>query len=154
MKPRFLDSYTWLCIFSPQHNKAKDFVYLKDINHCTGPIFVMFVNNIELFSKVVTNPKAMQRKCYLNYVCHLVALCLWLVLSLPVMKQLKVEASNGAPTQRVRTKRCACSSPMDSECHYFCHLDIIWVNTPRWTQENAEALTILRTYYIYYTFKF
>uniref|UniRef100_A0A3Q3IXA9 Endothelin-like toxin domain-containing protein n=1 Tax=Monopterus albus TaxID=43700 RepID=A0A3Q3IXA9_MONAL len=35
-----------------------------------------------------------------------------------------------APEQRVRTKRCACSSQLDSECHYFCHLDIIWVNTP------------------------
>uniref|UniRef100_A0A7N8XMG6 Endothelin-2-like n=2 Tax=Mastacembelus armatus TaxID=205130 RepID=A0A7N8XMG6_9TELE len=46
------------------------------------------------------------------------------------MKQLDVEASDGASTQRVRTKRCACSSLLDSECHYFCHLDIIWVNTP------------------------
>ncbi|XP_026228384.1 endothelin-2 [Anabas testudineus] len=52
------------------------------------------------------------------------------VLSLPAMKQVEVEASDGAATQRVRSKRCACSSPMDSECHYFCHLDIIWVNTP------------------------
>uniref|UniRef100_A0A672GDN8 Endothelin-like toxin domain-containing protein n=1 Tax=Salarias fasciatus TaxID=181472 RepID=A0A672GDN8_SALFA len=34
------------------------------------------------------------------------------------------------PTHRVRTKRCACSNRLDSECHYFCHLDIIWVNTP------------------------
>ncbi|XP_070768800.1 endothelin-2 [Enoplosus armatus] len=47
------------------------------------------------------------------------------------MKQLEVEAGDGVPTtQRERTKRCACSSPLDSECHYFCHLDIIWVNTP------------------------
>uniref|UniRef100_A0A8C7D366 Endothelin-2-like n=1 Tax=Oncorhynchus kisutch TaxID=8019 RepID=A0A8C7D366_ONCKI len=30
----------------------------------------------------------------------------------------------------VRTKRCACNNQLDSECHYFCHLDIIWVNTP------------------------
>ncbi|XP_029307931.1 endothelin-2 [Cottoperca gobio] len=51
-------------------------------------------------------------------------------LGLPVMKQLEVEAGDGVPTQRVRTKRCACSSLLDSECHYFCHLDIIWVNTP------------------------
>ncbi|XP_049902851.1 endothelin-2 [Epinephelus moara] len=51
-------------------------------------------------------------------------------LGLPVMKQVEVEVSDGVPTQRVRTKRCACSSPFDSECHYFCHLDIIWVNTP------------------------
>ncbi|XP_027569985.1 endothelin-2-like [Pipra filicauda] len=29
-----------------------------------------------------------------------------------------------------RTKRCSCNSWMDKECIYFCHLDIIWVNTP------------------------
>lgn len=29
-----------------------------------------------------------------------------------------------------RSKRCSCSSLMDKECVYFCHLDIIWVNTP------------------------
>ncbi|KAM5267117.1 endothelin-1 [Hipposideros larvatus] len=31
---------------------------------------------------------------------------------------------------RRRSKRCSCSSLMDKECVYFCHLDIIWVNTP------------------------
>uniref|UniRef100_A0A3Q2XX96 Endothelin-like toxin domain-containing protein n=1 Tax=Hippocampus comes TaxID=109280 RepID=A0A3Q2XX96_HIPCM len=31
---------------------------------------------------------------------------------------------------KLRSKRCACSSVHDSECFYFCHLDIIWVNTP------------------------
>ncbi|XP_070691612.1 endothelin-2 [Pempheris klunzingeri] len=51
-------------------------------------------------------------------------------LGLPVMKQLDAADSDCVPTQRVRTKRCACSSLLDSECHYFCHLDIIWVNTP------------------------
>lgn len=47
-------------------------------------------------------------------------------------KQLEVEVADGVPTHRERTKRCACNSLLDSECHYFCHLDIIWVNTPRW----------------------
>ncbi|KAL6109010.1 uncharacterized protein ACO6RY_12231 [Pungitius sinensis] len=51
-------------------------------------------------------------------------------LGLPVMRPLAVEVGDGVPTPRVRTKRCACSSLLDSECHYFCHLDIIWVNTP------------------------
>ncbi|XP_075294027.1 endothelin-2 [Opisthocomus hoazin] len=32
-----------------------------------------------------------------------------------------------------RTKRCSCNSWMDKECIYFCHLDIIWVNTPGYT---------------------
>ncbi|KAF3839951.1 hypothetical protein F7725_018668 [Dissostichus mawsoni] len=49
---------------------------------------------------------------------------------LPVMKLPGVEVDDGVPTQRVRTKRCSCSNLLDSECHYFCHLDIIWVNTP------------------------
>lgn len=37
-----------------------------------------------------------------------------------------------AATQRrhVRTKRCSCATFLDKECVYFCHLDIIWVNTP------------------------
>ncbi|XP_004694818.1 PREDICTED: endothelin-1 [Condylura cristata] len=34
------------------------------------------------------------------------------------------------PWRPRRTKRCSCSSLMDKECVYFCHLDIIWVNTP------------------------
>ncbi|XP_041648374.1 endothelin-2 isoform X2 [Cheilinus undulatus] len=46
------------------------------------------------------------------------------------MQQLDAELDDSIPTHRVRTKRCACSSQLDSECHYFCHLDIIWVNTP------------------------
>ncbi|NXT55837.1 EDN2 protein, partial [Pluvianellus socialis] len=29
-----------------------------------------------------------------------------------------------------RSKRCSCNSWLDKECIYFCHLDIIWVNTP------------------------
>lgn len=70
--------------------------------------------------------------------CYWVALCLGLGLCLPVMKELEVEASDSIPTQRVRTKRCACSSLLDSECHYFCHLDIIWVNTPRWAWEDTN----------------
>lgn len=49
---------------------------------------------------------------------------------LPLMKE-KTEDSDGVPSPHgVRTKRCACSSLLDSECHYFCHLDIIWINTP------------------------
>ncbi|KAF7653358.1 hypothetical protein LDENG_00084110 [Lucifuga dentata] len=33
-------------------------------------------------------------------------------------------------SHRVRTKRCSCNNWLDKECIYFCHLDIIWVNTP------------------------
>ncbi|KAL2084970.1 hypothetical protein ACEWY4_020488 [Coilia grayii] len=48
------------------------------------------------------------------------------------------EGDRSAP--RVRTKRCSCTNQMDSECHYFCHLDIIWVNTPS-TEDPAIMLT-------------
>ncbi|XP_053490911.1 endothelin-2 [Ictalurus furcatus] len=44
---------------------------------------------------------------------------------LPVINQ-----SAGNVPHRQRTKRCSCITQLDSECHYFCHLDIIWVNTP------------------------
>ena len=29
-----------------------------------------------------------------------------------------------------RPKRCTCYSYKDKECVYYCHLDIIWINTP------------------------
>ncbi|XP_041104516.1 endothelin-1-like [Polyodon spathula] len=40
---------------------------------------------------------------------------------------------SSAPLRRVRSKRCSCSSFLDKECVYFCHLDIIWINTPERT---------------------
>ncbi|XP_068090734.1 endothelin-1 [Hyperolius riggenbachi] len=41
--------------------------------------------------------------------------------------------TSGAPLRPRRIKRCSCSSLMDKECVYFCHLDIIWINTPEKT---------------------
>lgn len=38
--------------------------------------------------------------------------------------------SPAADSKHVRVKRCSCNSWDDKECIYFCHLDIIWVNTP------------------------
>ncbi|XP_061690356.1 endothelin-3-like [Syngnathoides biaculeatus] len=32
-----------------------------------------------------------------------------------------------------RSKRCTCYSYKDKECIYYCHLDIIWINTPERT---------------------
>ncbi|XP_054841250.1 endothelin-1 [Eublepharis macularius] len=37
---------------------------------------------------------------------------------------------SSAPWPPRRSKRCSCSSLEDKECVYFCHLDIIWINTP------------------------
>ncbi|XP_067914347.1 endothelin-1 [Heterodontus francisci] len=39
-------------------------------------------------------------------------------------------ASSSVPRRLSRSKRCSCSSFLDKECIYFCHLDIIWINTP------------------------
>ncbi|XP_068957453.1 endothelin-1 [Petaurus breviceps papuanus] len=51
--------------------------------------------------------------------------------------ELSTEAQAGgdnhppsAPWRSRRSKRCSCSSLLDKECVYFCHLDIIWINTP------------------------
>uniref|UniRef100_A0A674E4H4 Endothelin-like toxin domain-containing protein n=1 Tax=Salmo trutta TaxID=8032 RepID=A0A674E4H4_SALTR len=59
--------------------------------------------------------------------CNQITL-LSLEFGLPLSERPK--SSELAPPHRVRTKRCACNNQLDSECHYFCHLDIIWVNTP------------------------
>ncbi|XP_031731255.1 endothelin-3 isoform X1 [Anarrhichthys ocellatus] len=37
------------------------------------------------------------------------------------------------PGARRRSKRCTCYSYKDKECVYYCHLDIIWINTPEYT---------------------
>ncbi|KAJ4934019.1 hypothetical protein JOQ06_006827 [Pogonophryne albipinna] len=46
--------------------------------------------------------------------------------------------SSGSPLSEAaevksRPKRCTCYSYMDKECVYYCHLDIIWINTPQRT---------------------
>ncbi|NXC40720.1 EDN2 protein, partial [Penelope pileata] len=45
------------------------------------------------------------------------------------MGQPALQSHLGAAAH-LRTKRCSCNSWLDKECIYFCHLDIIWVNTP------------------------
>lgn len=35
-----------------------------------------------------------------------------------------------ATEPKSRPKRCTCYSYKDKECVYYCHLDIIWINTP------------------------
>uniref|UniRef100_A0A672HCH9 Endothelin-1 n=1 Tax=Salarias fasciatus TaxID=181472 RepID=A0A672HCH9_SALFA len=63
------------------------------------------------------------------------AFCSWTfctVLSAPAADPVPETpaASADSPRRHVRTKRCSCATFMDKECVYFCHLDIIWVNTP------------------------
>ncbi|XP_066447734.1 endothelin-2-like isoform X2 [Eleutherodactylus coqui] len=38
-------------------------------------------------------------------------------------------SSTVPPNWHTRVKRCSCNNWMDKECIYFCHLDVIWVNT-------------------------
>ncbi|XP_037630077.1 endothelin-3b [Sebastes umbrosus] len=38
-----------------------------------------------------------------------------------------------ATEAKSRPKRCTCFSYKDKECVYYCHLDIIWINTPERT---------------------
>uniref|UniRef100_A0A667YS25 Endothelin-3-like n=1 Tax=Myripristis murdjan TaxID=586833 RepID=A0A667YS25_9TELE len=35
-----------------------------------------------------------------------------------------------AHTAHRREKRCSCENHKDKECVYFCHIGIVWVNTP------------------------
>ncbi|XP_076863937.1 endothelin-1 isoform X2 [Brachyhypopomus gauderio] len=42
-------------------------------------------------------------------------------------------AESSLSARHSRTKRCSCATFLDKECVYFCHLDIIWVNTPERT---------------------
>uniref|UniRef100_A0A3B3HCG4 Endothelin-like toxin domain-containing protein n=1 Tax=Oryzias latipes TaxID=8090 RepID=A0A3B3HCG4_ORYLA len=49
-----------------------------------------------------------------------------------------------APSHHVRTRRCACNIEDDYECHYFCHLDVIWVNTPSKTTIYGLGGALLR----------
>ncbi|XP_064204911.1 LOW QUALITY PROTEIN: endothelin-2-like [Anguilla rostrata] len=68
----------------------------------------------------------------------LLALCVTLCVLLPEGSGLPASRNSDQgppgppprPPPRVRTKRCSCSNWLDRECIYFCHLDIIWVNTP------------------------
>ena len=39
------------------------------------------------------------------------------------------QAPQGGPVHR-RARRCTCFTYKDKECVYYCHLDIIWINTP------------------------
>ncbi|XP_038822576.1 endothelin-1-like [Salvelinus namaycush] len=53
------------------------------------------------------------------------------VSSAPAGKETAVATTaTPVPVRHIRNKRCSCATFLDKECVYFCHLDIIWVNTP------------------------
>ncbi|NXT04977.1 EDN1 protein, partial [Prunella fulvescens] len=51
----------------------------------------------------------------------------------PAAPGAEVDAAPPPAAAHRRARRCSCSSLMDEECVYFCHLDIIWINTPEKT---------------------
>ncbi|KAF7209590.1 transcript variant X2 [Nothobranchius furzeri] len=42
-----------------------------------------------------------------------------------------------------RQKRCTCYSYTDKECVYYCHLDIIWINTPESAGTNEAMVSLI-----------
>ncbi|KAM9737613.1 endothelin-1 isoform 1-T2 [Menidia menidia] len=55
---------------------------------------------------------------------------LWVMISWMFCTALSAPAAHASSAVHVRNKRCSCATFLDKECVYFCHLDIIWVNTP------------------------
>nr|XP_057902229.1 endothelin-1 [Doryrhamphus excisus] len=59
---------------------------------------------------------------------------IWIVMytwiSSTVLSAPAAESQTVSRVRHVRNKRCSCATFLDKECVYFCHLDIIWVNTP------------------------
>ncbi|KAM6924603.1 endothelin-3-like [Xenentodon cancila] len=53
--------------------------------------------------------------------------------SLPGSKVFGSRDSQLSEGAKSRQKRCTCYSYTDKECVYYCHLDIIWINTPERT---------------------
>uniref|UniRef100_A0A3B3Z535 Endothelin-1 n=2 Tax=Poecilia mexicana TaxID=48701 RepID=A0A3B3Z535_9TELE len=58
------------------------------------------------------------------------ALCVTLCAALCAPAAETRSAAPASAQRHVRYKRCSCATFLDKECVYFCHLDIIWVNTP------------------------
>lgn len=50
-----------------------------------------------------------------------------------VFGESRVLPSSESSGTKSRQKRCTCYSYKDKECVYYCHLDIIWINTPERT---------------------
>ncbi|KAM9758837.1 endothelin-3 isoform 2-T2 [Menidia menidia] len=55
--------------------------------------------------------------------------------SAAVSSQEETKSCSGCDPLRARRrrKRCTCYTYKDKECVYYCHLDIIWINTPEHT---------------------
>lgn len=50
----------------------------------------------------------------------------------PGLGRSEEQKAQGVPAHH-RPRRCTCFTYKDQECVYYCHLDIIWINTPEQT---------------------
>ncbi|AWP20490.1 putative endothelin-1-like [Scophthalmus maximus] len=60
----------------------------------------------------------------------------WFVTSASAVSAASPTTEEGPLTQlshgaHRREKRCSCENQKDKECIFFCHIGIVWVNTPR-----------------------
>ncbi|XP_010871916.1 endothelin-2 [Esox lucius] len=85
---------------------------------------------------VIAFPKTIIMALSMNSILSLTVVSVCVLLGdgfgLPVSGQLELhgQSTPQSGSHHTRVKRCSCSNWMDKECIYFCHLDIIWVNTP------------------------
>lgn len=68
------------------------------------------------------------------FICKAMLIVVIIMVALHEGCGMPLSSRSGAPyenlSKHVRVKRCSCNDWEDKECIYFCHLDIIWVNTP------------------------
>ncbi|XP_008282112.1 endothelin-2, partial [Stegastes partitus] len=90
-----------------------------------------FICLLLLFYNSELHPSSMMMASSMCRILTVLIVCMALQEScgLPLSDRSELPAQAPHP-HRVRTKRCSCNSWDDKECIYFCHLDIIWVNTP------------------------
>ncbi|KAK3506924.1 hypothetical protein QTP70_031221, partial [Hemibagrus guttatus] len=50
--------------------------------------------------------------------------------TVPVSQARRASPSQLGSKPPYREKRCSCENLKDRECVYFCHIGIVWVNTP------------------------
>ncbi|KAJ7991423.1 hypothetical protein DPEC_G00283690 [Dallia pectoralis] len=80
---------------------------------------------------VITSPHKITMALSMNSIFSLTVVSVSILLSDGfVQLGLHDQSTSESVAPHARVKRCSCSNWMDKECIYFCHLDIIWVNTP------------------------
>lgn len=75
----------------------------------------------------------MELRVLMSVISIIVSGFLQTVTSVSMSQETEPVGTARPSTRHIRTKRCSCATFLDKECVYFCHLDIIWVNTPERT---------------------